>query len=246
MHSVEPGRGISAPDPSIGHADHRDAWAVAKRETYMRVTILGATGRIGSLVLADVLAAGHTATILTRGSGTVPETGAVTVIKGDIADAAAIRRAVDDSEAVVAALGPRRNAVEDELDLEGGMRNLVDAMTDAGVGRLVALSGAAVDVPGDSKPLLDRIASRFVRLAAPHVVGAKQREYAVFAASDLDWTALRPAIVTAGEPRGYHLSDHLRPGARVTRADVAAAISDQLTDRAFIRMAPFVLPGSRP
>ena len=39
--------------------------------------------------------------------------------------------------------------------------------------------------------------------------------------STLAWTALRPALVTDGEPRGYRLSEHLRPGARVTRADVA-------------------------
>ncbi|MEO7119238.1 MAG: NAD(P)H-binding protein [Candidatus Limnocylindrales bacterium] len=187
----------------------------------MQVTILGATGRIGSLVLADALAAGHTATILTRGTSAVPSDGRVTVITGDAADAIAIRRAVAGSAAVVAALGPRSNTIDAELALELGMRNLVAAMTDAGVSRLVALSGAAVDVPGDTKPLIDRVVSRFVRLAAHHVVGAKQREYAVFAASNLGWTALRPAIVTDGDPRGYHLSERLRPGARVTRADVA-------------------------
>lgn len=210
----------------------------------MQVTILGATGRIGSLVLANALTAGHTATILTRRSAAALGLDGVTVITGDIADAAAIRRAVEGSQAVVAALGPRRNQAEDELALEQGMRNLVTAMTDAGVLRLVALSGAAVDVPGDSKPVVDRVVSRFVRMAARHVVGAKQREFAVFAASDLEWTALRPAIVTDGNPRGYYLSASLRPGARVTRADVALAIVDQLEDRTFVRAAPFVLPGA--
>ena len=193
---------------------------------------------------ADALAAGHSATILIRGSSEVADRDGVTVVRGDIADTSAIRRAVEGSQAVVAALGPRRNAIEDELALEQGMRNLVATMTDAGVSRLVALSGAAVDVPGDTKPVVDRVVSRFVRLAARHVVGAKQREFAVFAASELDWTALRPAIVTDGDPRGYHLSARLRPGARVTRADVAAAIVDQLMDRTFVRAAPFVLPGS--
>ena len=208
----------------------------------MQVTILGATGRIGSLVLAAVLAAGHSAKILTRGVPSIPDRDTVTAIRGDIADPEAVRRAVDASEVVVAALGARSNDLDAEVALELGMRNLVAAMTDAGVTRLVALSGAAVDVPGDAKPVVDRAVSRVVRLAARHVVGAKQREYAVFAASALAWTALRPAIVTNGPPRGYQLSERLRPGARVTRADVAAAIVDQLADRRFIRAAPFVLP----
>lgn len=210
----------------------------------MHVTILGATGRIGSLALADALAAGHDVTILTRGAAPVPTGDRVTVITGDIADVGAVRRTLEGSGAVLAALGPRSNDRDAELALERGMRNLVAAMADAGVSRLVALSGAGVDVPGDTKPVFDRVVSRFVRVAARHVVGAKQREFAVFAASDLAWTALRPAIVTDGEARGYRLSDHLSPGARVTRADVASALVDQLDDTSFVRRAPFVLPGS--
>ena len=209
----------------------------------MRVAVLGATGRIGSLALAQVLAAGHDATILTRRAAPVPPGDRVTAITGDISDPAAVRRTVEGSGAVLAALGPRSNDRDSELALELGMRNLVAAMADAGVSRLVALSGAAVDVPGDTKRAIDRAVSRLVRVVARHVVGAKQREFAVFAASDLAWTALRPAIVTDGTARGYHLSDRLRPGARVTRADVAAAMVDQLEGLGFVRAAPFVLPG---
>lgn len=209
----------------------------------MHVTILGATGRIGSLLLADVLAAGHDVTILTRRPAAVQAAGRVAVISGDIVDAAALVRAIDGSDAVVAALGPRTNDLEAEKELELGMRNLVGAMADAGVSRLIALSGAAVDLPGDGKPVVDRVVSRFVRLAARHVVGAKQREFAVFAASDLEWTALRPAIVTNGASRSYRLSERLQPGARVTRLAVAAAMVAQLEDRLYIRKAPFVLPG---
>lgn len=209
----------------------------------MRATILGATGRVGSLVCAQTLAAGHDVTALVRVDAPPLADGRVTVVRGGIEDAVAIRQAVDGSDVIVAALGPRSNSLDAELALESGMRNLVSAMREAGISRLVALSGAAVDVPGDSKPLLDRAVTRLVRVAARHVVGAKQREYAVFAASELEWTALRPALVTDGAPRGYRLSRQLQPGARVTRADVAAAMVEQLEDREFIRAAPFVLPG---
>lgn len=208
----------------------------------MQVTILGGTGRIGSLALAGALAAGHEVVALSRGPLAAAVEGRVVAVRGNAADPAVLRRALAGSASVIAALGPRRNALDDELALEATMRALVEAMASAGVGRLVALSGAAVTVPGDAKPLLDRVASRLVRLVARHVVGAKQREFDAFAASDLAWTALRPAIVTDGAPRGYRLSEQLRPGARVTRADVAAALVAQLDDGAFVRKAPFVLP----
>ncbi len=208
----------------------------------MQITILGATGRIGSLILAGAQAAGHEVTVLTRRPTSEPGPTGVSTITGDVADADAVLRAVTGSAAVIAALGPRRNTLEDELALEQGMRHLVAAMAAVSVPRLIALSGAAVDVPGDAKPFLDRVASRIVRLAARHVVGAKQREFDVFAGSDLAWTALRPPIVTDGPARSYQLSERLRPGARISRAAVAAAMVDQLGDDSFIRKAPFVLP----
>ncbi len=211
----------------------------------MQVTILGATGRIGSLVLADALAAGHAVVVLTRRAGSEPDPIGVQTVSGDVTDPDAVGRAITGSDAVIAALGPRMNSLEEELALEKGMRHIVAAIDASGVTRLIALSGAAVDVPGDVKPVIDRVASRIVRLAARHVVGAKQREFAVFSASALAWTALRPAIVTDGPARGYRLSERLSPGARVTRADVAAAMVAQLDDDSFVRRAPFVLPRAK-
>jgi hypothetical protein len=86
--------------------------------------------------------------------------------------------------------------------------------------------------------------SLVVRRFARHVVGAKQREYAVLSASGLEWTALRPPLVTDGVARGYRLELKLRPGARVRRADVGQALVDQLTGPGFERAAGFVLPPS--
>ena len=212
----------------------------------MQVTILGATGRIGFLAMTEALARGHDLILLSRRPPTAPRIEHAATIIGDLADPDALRRAVTGSAAVIVAVGPRTNTLEDELALELGMRNLVAAMEAQGVSRLIALSGAAVDVPGDAKPVIDRVASRIVRLAARHVVGAKQREFDVFSASGLAWTALRPPIVTDGAPRGYRLSERLSPGARVTRADVAAAMVAQLDDHSFVRRAPFVLSRAKP
>jgi hypothetical protein len=44
-----------------------------------------------------------------------------------------------------------------------------------------------------------------VRRVARHVVDAKQREYDLFYAADIEWTALRPPLVTDGPPQGYRL-----------------------------------------
>ena len=209
----------------------------------MRVLILGSTGRIGATTIRELIVAGHDVVALVRaqpGDG-----GPISFLVGDVTDQDAVERAVEGTDAVIAALGPRSNTADAEEALAIGMRNLVAAMDRYGVRRLIALSGAGVDVDGDRKPLVERIMSRVVRLFARNVVGAKQLEFEIFSATDLEWTALRPPFVTDGSAVGYRLSIELTPGARVTRSDVGKALADQLASRDFIRAAPFVLPAVR-
>lgn len=205
----------------------------------MKVLIVGATGRIGRIAVRRALALGLDVRAFAGQASVEP---GVESVVGDIRDPGDVARALDGADAVIAAIGPRANTVEAELALETGMRNLVVAARGLSIRRVVTLSGAGVEVAGDRKPLLDRLASAVVRRAARHVLGGKQREFEVLAASSLDWTALRPPIVTNGQSRGYRLELTLRPGARVTREDVGQALVDQLTDHTFIRAAPFVLP----
>lgn len=206
------------------------------------VLILGATGRIGRIAVRRALAAGLEVRAFAGKAS--PEPGVESVV-GDIRRPDDVARALAGVDAAIAALGPRANTPEAALDIETGMRNIVAAAEAAGVRRVVTLSGAGVDVPGDRKPFLDRVASAIVRRAARHVVGGKQREYEVLASTALDWTALRPPLVIDGPARGYRLDTTLQPGVRVTREDVGQALVDQLSSQAFVRGAPFVLPPRR-
>ena len=208
----------------------------------VKVLVVGATGRIGSIAVQRAVAAGYEVRAFAGHASAVPGVESVT---GDVRTPTDIERAVDGVDAVIAAVGPRANTEQAALALETGMRNLIAAAEALGIRRLVTLSGAGVDVPGDRKPFLDRIASALVRRAARHVVGGKQREYEVLAASPLEWTALRPPLVVHGPARGYRLDARLRPGVRVTREDVGQALVDQLADASFVRAAPFVLPRDR-
>jgi putative NADH-flavin reductase len=209
---------------------------------HMRVLIIGATGRIGRFATLRALDAGHEVVALLRDpeGADVPE--GVDARPGDLRDPATVQDGLVGTDAVICAVGVRANTEGDELELERGVRNLVVAMRTVRVDRLVTLSGAGVDVPGDHKPVVDRMMSRLVRFFAGHVVGAKQREYEILAASNLTWTALRPPLVVDGTARGYRLATELRPGVRVTRADVGQALVDQLGATDFVRAAPFVLP----
>jgi hypothetical protein len=109
-----------------------------------------------------------------------------------------------------------------------------------GIRRLVGLAGGAVDVPGERKPLSGRLTSAMVRLLARNVVAAKQREFAVVHASDLDWTMVRPPRVTPGPPTGrVEVGDRLH-NFRISSGDLAEAMVRIVAGRDWLRQAPYV------
>ncbi len=184
----------------------------------MKLAVVGGTGRIGRLAVHQGLADGHVLTLLVRDPqhlGSIGER--ARVVAGQVSDPAAVRDAVAGADAVISALGPDGNTADQVVALRDGMRILIEAMRDLGVRRIINLSGAAVDAPGDRKPTIDRFASRIVRRVSGHVVAAKQAEFDELVGSDLEWVAVRPPLVTDGPHTGRYLAglDVLHPGARI-------------------------------
>lgn len=209
----------------------------------MKLTVLGGTGRIGRLIVEQALAAGHDVTVLLRDPQKLgPIAERVQVIRGSVSDPAAVRDGVAGADAVISALGPDGNTADQVMALRDGMRTLIGAMRDAGVQRIVNLSGAAVDAPGDHKPVIDRLASRIVRLVSGHVVAAKQAEFDELLSSGLEWIAVRPPLVTDGPHTGRYRAglDVLHPGARIARADIADFMLAQVAEPTFPGRAPFI------
>lgn len=205
----------------------------------MRVTVFGATGGIGRQVVDRALAAGHEVHALIRDPSklTLPD---VSVTTGDLADGQAIDRAVEGSDAVIWAVGATQNKADQVELFETAARELVAAMKRHGVRRLVALSGAGITLVGEHKPIRDRLTSGLVRLLVRHVVESKRREYLVFRESGLDWTLVRPPRVVEGGPTGHLVASSTFVGARITQADLATFMVDQLGDRTYIGGAPYV------
>lgn len=190
----------------------------------MRLAILGATGRIGRHVLEQATESGHDVRVLVRNPDRLgPLATRVEAVVGCVDDPEAVDRVIGGADVVISAVGPDRNTADQVDRLRTGMEATVAAMRRHGVRRIVNLSGAGISAAGDRKPFIDRIVTRIVRRLARHVVGAKQAEYDVLAASDLEWVAVRPALVTDGQLTARYVAgpDALRPGARISRADIA-------------------------
>ena len=209
----------------------------------MRVVIFGATGNIGRYVREAALGAGHDVRLFARGPAKLePLEEGETVMAGAVADAARVRASVAGMDAVISVLGPRSNSFEQEELFAGFARALVDVMEAGAVRRLVALSGAAVTLPGEKKRTMDRLASFFVGKAVRHVVQAKQRELEIIVASNLDWVAPRPPRVVDGPLTGeYRVGNHsVGPRSKISAADLAEFMVKSLTQDEHLKTAPFI------
>ena len=198
--------------------------------------MLGATGRTGALVVAELLRRGHSITAVVRDAARAPA--GVTAVVGDAADPAALSRALQGADAVVSALGPTGK----DPDLHQRVAAaLVPAMTAAGVRRFIGVSGAGVDAPGDRKRPRDKVISALLRRFGGSAIPDKAGEMAAFRDSGLDWTFVRPPRLGDGPATGTVESDpHVSTrSTKMTRADLAVFVADVLEGGLHVHRAPF-------
>src|ERR1700679_2374152 len=209
----------------------------------MRLTVFGATGGIGSEVVRQGLAAGHEVVAVVRDPArlTVPAGAGLGVVTADVMDPAQIGPAVKGSDAVVSALGPRKDGPP--AVLTDGVRSILTAMADTGVRRLVAVSASGAFIePGDpfvtrviAKPLLQRLlrdAMADTRRVGWPDPGGRGGETGPGATA---WTLIRPPQLTNRPGRGrYRRMIDSNVGRSIARADVADAILAALADPATI------------
>ncbi len=167
----------------------------------MKVMILGATGGTGKETVAAALAAGHEVTALARR----PEAMAakherLRVVQGDVLDAGSMRAALKGQEAVLSAFGPSSGARAGTL-ISTGIRNLVQAMAEEGVKRLVFESGLMVgDVRGMN--FLKRGMVAIYRAMNRELYLDKVRAEKTVRESNLEWIIVRPPALKHAPARG--------------------------------------------
>jgi putative NADH-flavin reductase len=210
------------------------------------VAMLGATGRTGRLVVAELLRRGHRVTALVREPGKLGDLAErAGIVIGGSRDPEALAAFVHGADAVLSALGP--TAREPTLHRDTATA-LVTVMNSAGVRRFIGISGAGIDVPGDRKALRDRVISTLIARFGGVVVGDKPAEYQVLADSGLDWTLIRPPRLLDGPATGTieHDAQRSTRSTSMRRTDLAVFMVDVLEQVLYVRAAPFAATAHPP
>ena len=209
----------------------------------MKLSIFGATGSVGRMLVCQALATGHDVTALVRD---LPDRAAldprVTVVFGDAADFAIVKHVVYGCDAVLSTLGHAKGFPQDVL--ARAAENMVGGLsTSSGGRRLVLLSNASVQDPADDPSVGYRAARRLLSLTASAVVRDHWAQARLVEESGLEWTLVRgPLLLTNGPATGaYHAGPITREsGLRISQANLAQFMMDTATSDRYLHARPLV------
>ncbi|WP_135506278.1 NAD(P)-dependent oxidoreductase [Roseovarius aestuariivivens] len=191
--------------------------------------VMGATSGIGALAVEEAASRGLEVRAFARGAGDMTPQDHVTPMGGDARSEADVATALTGAGAVIYCLGIRERPAmmwEEETLFSDTTRVLLSAMQQAGVTRLVAVTGFGA---GRSRSAMSRLERFGHNAVLGRVYADKTRQEEMIMASDLDWTIARPVILRnspkSGRIRVLRDPSEWRNGL-VGRADVAAYCVD--------------------
>ncbi len=209
----------------------------------MKIALLGSTGFVGTVLLKKALAQGHQLKVLARSPEKIGDAkDKVEIIQGDMFNSAALESLVQGVDAVISVAGPPMNGKFDVEKHARATQDLVYAMKNGKVSRLITITGAAAKVPGQSlgfkQSLLRFVLGTFVR---PDVIKVKDMELKTIAESGLNWTVLRPPLIGSGNPTGNVAASNAdMPGMKIDVEDITDFILSLLKTNSWDRKAPIV------
>ncbi|MEV6137541.1 NAD(P)H-binding protein [Nocardia sp. NPDC051990] len=193
------------------------------------ITVIGATGRTGRLVVEQALARRHRVTAITRqpwaDPPNHPELSTATV---DLTDSDKLTGLLNGQDAVISALGSAGRGPTTVYS--AGTAALAAALPSRA--RLLVISSAGLQTPADAGPII-RAFGRLLYRIMHSTYDDMHRMERQLARSDLTWTAVRPTQLTdaPGTDRlRISLGATERVGNRTTRTDLARYLLDAIDD----------------
>jgi len=202
-----------------------------------RLALFGASSGTGVHLIPLLLERGFAVRAMARDPASVRVAHErLELVRGDLLDQAATTSAIAGTDAVISLAGPRKLGPT-RIYSEGG-RNIMAGMRATGVKRGVFVTALGTSRDFRMPPVLGFLAKNVVGWFLRHGWRDGARFEDELARTELEWTVLRPPALNHLAPRGRYrrgIADHLWSPFRLSRADLARAVLDQLDDPATVR-----------
>jgi putative NADH-flavin reductase len=206
----------------------------------MKIVVFGATSPTGRHVVEQALAAGHEVTAFARSPENVEvEHERLDIFGGDALNPDRVEEAVAGQDAVISLIGPAKGSPKDVASRS--TQHIIAAMKEHDVDRVVVASVGGIPTPEDQRGPLGKVIGGVLKLLLGDMYEDRERQLQLLRESGLDWVALRlPRLIDEPPTGDYELGYSVSPASKATRADVAAAMLDQLTDDTYVGHAPII------
>jgi putative NADH-flavin reductase len=187
----------------------------------MKITVIGATGMIGSRIVAEAAHRGHQVTALSRSGKSVKGASIATAV--ELSDTSAVSAAIDASDVTVIAVSPDRGGGSHEPTIRAHS-NFIAAQPS---GRFLVVGGAgSLEIDGVSLMVTAGFPPAYYNEAATFSTILDLYR----ASRGLDWTMLSPPpMIAPGERTGvYRVGSDSPIGDTISAEDFAVAILDEL------------------
>lgn len=205
----------------------------------MRIAVIGATGFVGSHVIAEAIRRGHEILAISRGNAPVEyATPRVQAVYLDIMDSDALTEAMEDVDAVISAYNSGWTNPHLYDDYVKGYASIITAAKDSEIPHIIIVGGAASLVMPDGRLAFESVIPEKLKsqVKAPLELLDKLRKDTSF-----PWSFVSPALnLTAGERTGsYRLGGdspvfNAQGESTVTVGDLASALLDEAEKPAHI------------
>lgn len=210
----------------------------------MKLTLIGATGFVGSAILKEALERGHEVKAILRNPDSLTlQHNNLSVVQGDVLDTEKLSELLKDSDAIVSAYNPGWANPDIYNEFLKGYESIQEAVQNSGVKRLLVVGGAGSLFIAPGVQVIDT--PDFPEAIKPGASAARDYLNILQKEELLDWTYLSPAIEmhqgTSGERKGAYRTGLDNPvfdnegNNKISVEDTSVAVLDEIEQPKHIR-----------
>lgn len=211
----------------------------------MNITIFGANGSIGKMVVQEALNNGdHIVAYVRRDNALTITHKNLEIIVGNLDNETKIQRAVVHSDAVISALGPSldKSRKIKELPITLAHKTIIKVMEKLNKTRFITLATPTIKAKEDKSQIITTLPSIMAKILFPTAYQEMKQIEPLIKKSSLDWTVVRiinPNVKFKGQ--SYDISfGNTKGKMNVSRENAAKCLYDSIRNNAYIHKMPIV------
>ncbi len=206
----------------------------------MKITVFGASGKVGRIVVDLLQADNHDLTLFIHTHNPFTENNNLKIVHGDINSSKDIDLALNNSDLVISTLGSW--GTKNKNVLSTSMNQIIPALKRNNIKRIISLTGADARCSADKSSLISSVSHLIFGILVRKILIDGEKHIKLLEDSGLDFTIIRSPVMTkGGQKKSYKLNlEYAKPWETIGRNNVAEALVAQINETKYVQLSPFI------